>query len=150
MGFNQRGKLPIRRQSLPMLLDEPFALIDREGRVELWRLLRETLDHHGTPAVFVTHDADEALALGDQLVRYERGRSQETGSPSDLLAGAHPVIVEGEPVTAPTSIGNGRAVVTLRSVAVEAPEELLRDVGKGPLRLALRSRPRRNGESSET
>jgi molybdate transport system ATP-binding protein len=39
-----------------LLLDEPFASIDQEGRASLRRMLRRTLASRGVPAVFVTHD----------------------------------------------------------------------------------------------
>lgn len=68
-----------------LLLDEPFASIDHEGRRALRRLLRETLDRHGTPAVFVTHDPEEALDLGDHLFRIEAGRVTASGSPQGVL-----------------------------------------------------------------
>ncbi|UQA58828.1 ATP-binding cassette domain-containing protein [Polyangium aurulentum] len=57
-----------------LLLDEPFSALDRAAREELGRKLREALDRRGLSAVLVTHDPDEAAALGDRVVRFERGR----------------------------------------------------------------------------
>ena len=68
-----------------LLLDEPFASIDEAGQLALRTAVRETLARHGTPAVLVTHDRDEALAMGDSLVRYERGRTIGAGSPQEML-----------------------------------------------------------------
>jgi ABC-type sulfate/molybdate transport systems ATPase subunit len=70
-----------------LLLDEPFASIDRDGRRRLRRTLAQTLARHDTPAVFVTHDPAEALELGDRVVLYERGRTVRTGHPADLIPG---------------------------------------------------------------
>lgn len=71
-----------------LLLDEPFAAIDYDGRAELREVLRRTLALHETPAVFITHDPQEALALGDRLLKFERGRSVGTGTPSEFLGEA--------------------------------------------------------------
>ena len=68
-----------------LLLDEPFSSIDQLGRETLGRVLRSTLMRHGIPAVFVTHDPEEALTLGDRLVRFETGRTTESGTPAALL-----------------------------------------------------------------
>ncbi len=70
-----------------LLLDEPFASIDVDGRAEVRETLQRTLAHHGTPAVFITHDRDEARALADRVVLFERGRTAASGSP-ELLAPA--------------------------------------------------------------
>jgi molybdate transport system ATP-binding protein len=77
-----------------LLLDEPFAAIDRAGRRRLRGVLRETLKRHGTPAVFVTHSPGEALDLGTRLVLYERGRTVKCGPPGELLGDAA-ITIEG-------------------------------------------------------
>jgi molybdate transport system ATP-binding protein len=71
-----------------LLLDEPFASIDDHGRKELEKLLRTTVDRHGVPAVLVTHDKREALAVGDKAVRFVRGKTAESGDPRELLGPA--------------------------------------------------------------
>ena len=112
------------RQRL-LLPDEPFASIDREGRAALRALVREVIDRRGVPAVLVTHDAAEAIAMGDRLVRFGRGRTMESGSPRSLLPTRDEVILEGSlHSVAPTPEGRARA--TLRDAVIEAPEELLR------------------------
>ncbi|MDP2726391.1 MAG: ABC transporter ATP-binding protein [Dehalococcoidia bacterium] len=69
-----------------LLLDEPFADLDpptREGLMaELKPILRET----GTTTVFVTHDRDEALRLGDRLAVMIHGRIIQVGRPQEVLA----------------------------------------------------------------
>jgi molybdate transport system ATP-binding protein len=71
-----------------LLLDEPLSALDRPARLELGRYLREALDRRRLSAVLVTHDADEALALGDVFVRFERGRSAEEIAPDRMIVGA--------------------------------------------------------------
>ena len=68
-----------------VLLDEPFAAIDYDGRGALRETLTRTLAQHETPAVFITHDPDEARAVGDRLVLFERGRTVRAGTPATIL-----------------------------------------------------------------
>ena len=51
-----------------VLLDEPFAALDPLTRGESQRWLRELVSELGLTAVLVTHDLEEALAVGDQLI----------------------------------------------------------------------------------
>jgi molybdate transport system ATP-binding protein len=108
-----------------LLLDEPFASIDLAGRAALRRGVRSLLAHHGTPAVFVTHDADEALELGDSMVLFERGRTGASGRPEDLLWGGRSVFVTGQVVGSPSPLPGGRVSVALREAVIEAPGDLL-------------------------
>jgi molybdate transport system ATP-binding protein len=109
-----------------LLLDEPFASIDQAGREALRRGLREVIDRRGIPAVLVTHDADEAIALGDRLVRFARGQTALTGDPRALLGGDQRVRVTGTRAGPVEALGEGRARATLRDAVVEGPEEALR------------------------
>jgi molybdate transport system ATP-binding protein len=68
-----------------LLLDEPFASIDRAGRSALWATLRAVLERRGTPAVLVTHDAGEARRVGHAAVLLEEGRSVAAGRPEDVI-----------------------------------------------------------------
>ena len=70
-----------------LLLDEPFAFIDPTGRKELRNLLLNSLRRRGISALLVTHSRDEALAMGNRVVLYERGRTLAQGSPALVLAG---------------------------------------------------------------
>jgi molybdate transport system ATP-binding protein len=122
-----------------LLLDEPFASIDQEGRAALQALLRQVLTRHAIPAVFVTHSVEEALALGDTLVRFERGRTVESGRPAVLLQRTRRVTVSG-PIGPEETLDDGLAQVTLASATVIAPREVLRPDADGVLRLDLQAR----------
>ncbi|MFT4571002.1 MAG: molybdate transport system ATP-binding protein [Hyphomicrobiaceae bacterium] len=69
-----------------LLLDEPFAALDRDARRSMRSSLKAALTAHQTPAVLVTHDKDDALELGDMVVRLDAGRSVATGTPAEMLA----------------------------------------------------------------
>ena len=77
-----------------LVLDEPFASIDQTGRAELREALLNTLDSREVPALFVTHDPMEAIAVGDRLVRFEVGKSCECGDPREILSDVLPRVRE--------------------------------------------------------
>jgi NitT/TauT family transport system ATP-binding protein len=51
-----------------MLMDEPFASVDAQTRADLEDLILEVRKEYGVTVVFVTHDIDEAVYLGDRIV----------------------------------------------------------------------------------
>ena len=67
-----------------LLLDEPLAALDlklrRSMQVELKRIQRTT----GIAFVFVTHDQEEALALGDRIAVMDEGKIMQFGTPQDI------------------------------------------------------------------
>lgn len=68
-----------------LLLDEPLSSLDRELRERLARDLRRILTETGTPAILVTHDHSEAVAIADRLGIMLDGRLVQVGSPRDVL-----------------------------------------------------------------
>jgi molybdate transport system ATP-binding protein len=120
-----------------LLLDEPFAAIDAEGRAGLQRLLRAVIDRRRVPAVVVTHSAAEALALGDRLVRVERGRTVAAGDPRALLPGGQGVTIAGMRRGPGEALGAGRVRVHLDEAMIEGPEERLRGSAGGDEALRL-------------
>lgn len=64
-----------------LMLDEPLAALDRALRAQLQEELREVLHASNIPAIYVTHDQDEALALGDRLALLNEGEIVQSGSP---------------------------------------------------------------------
>src|SRR5690606_6088194 len=48
-----------------MLMDEPFGAVDPIVRAQLQREFKRLVDDLGKTVVFVTHDVDEAILLGD-------------------------------------------------------------------------------------
>jgi NitT/TauT family transport system ATP-binding protein len=68
-GMRQRVQLARGLAGAPraVMMDEPFAALDTQTRAAMQRLLIDTWRAHPTTIVFVTHDVDEALALGDRV-----------------------------------------------------------------------------------
>jgi len=58
-----------------LVLDEPFASIDRAGKDALLDCLAGVLERRRLPAVLVTHDSREAKRIGSVVVGFERGRT---------------------------------------------------------------------------
>jgi molybdate transport system ATP-binding protein len=69
-----------------LLMDEPFAALDAPTRARLRRDVRQLLNSSGTPAVLVTHDRAEALAMGDTVVVVIAGRVRQVGATSDVFS----------------------------------------------------------------
>ncbi|PII83218.1 ABC transporter ATP-binding protein [Leucobacter sp. OLJS4] len=70
-----------------LLMDEPFGAVDPIVRAELQQELLRLQRELGKTVVFVTHDIDEALLLGDQIVILDAGaRIVQQGSPDEILA----------------------------------------------------------------
>lgn len=51
-----------------MLLDEPFGALDTKIRSDLQKLLRDLWQETGKTVIFVTHDLEEALIMGQRIV----------------------------------------------------------------------------------
>ncbi|GJL92486.1 ABC transporter ATP-binding protein [Hyphococcus sp.] len=74
------------RRPKALLLDEPFASIDVALRKRLREELRRVLKHQNAAVLLVTHDADEALALGDRIALMNAGEVIEVATPEDLFS----------------------------------------------------------------
>lgn len=70
-----------------LLMDEPFGAVDPLVRGRLQQELRSIQDELSKTIVFVTHDVDEAVKLGDRVaVLRVGGRLAQYAPPSELLA----------------------------------------------------------------
>jgi len=71
-------------QPTALLLDEPFSNLDSALRREVRTEVRQLLQATGMTAVFVTHDREEALVLGDRVAVMDAGRIVQIGSPAEI------------------------------------------------------------------
>jgi thiamine transport system ATP-binding protein len=67
-----------------LLLDEPLSALDRGLREHLVGVLDETLRAAGVPALYVTHDQDEAFSLADRVAVLGEGRLLQLADPATL------------------------------------------------------------------
>ena len=67
-----------------LLFDEPFGALDAQIRTTLRREIRSLLKKVKVPSVFITHDQEEALELGDRIAVLNRGRLEQIGTPYDV------------------------------------------------------------------
>jgi iron(III) transport system ATP-binding protein len=63
-----------------LLMDEPLTNLDTDLRSELLQLVCEIVRSRETALVYVTHDEDEACAVGGRQMRLENGHLVESGS----------------------------------------------------------------------
>ena len=131
-GMQQRVALARALAPRPdvVLLDEPFSNLDTALRTQLRADVREILRAAGTAAIFVTHDQDEALSLGDRMAVMVRGRVEQV---------APPEVVYGEPATpfvatfvgianlVPAERRGGEAATRLGAVRVVGPRDARTD-----------------------
>lgn len=75
-GEAQRAALAraLVREPELLLLDEPFAALDALTRLQMHELVLGLWRRHRPAVLLITHDIDEAIALGDRVVVLEAGR----------------------------------------------------------------------------
>ncbi len=69
-----------------LFLDEPFAALDAPTRASVMEHVGEVLRETGVTTLFVTHDRDEALALGDQVGVLIGGRLLQLDRPEVVFS----------------------------------------------------------------
>jgi iron(III) transport system ATP-binding protein len=140
-----------------VLLDEPFSSLDANLRVRLRQQTAEVLRASDTTAVFVTHDRQEALSIGDRVAVLHGGALEQVDRPqtvfhaprtrfvatfigeADLLAGdvrdgvAH-TAVGALPVTGVDVDGPADVMIRPHEVVVQACDEGNATVGHGEFR----------------
>ena len=72
-----------------LLLDEPFSNLDSNLREQVRRDVLAILKASQVTAIFVTHDQEEALFLGDVVAVMNDGQIEQTGSPEAIFH--HPI-----------------------------------------------------------
>ena len=67
-----------------LLFDEPFGALDTQTRTHLRREIRALLRRVNVPAIFITHDQEEALELGDRVAVINKGHIEQIGTPYEI------------------------------------------------------------------
>jgi spermidine/putrescine transport system ATP-binding protein len=72
-----------------LMLDEPLGALDRTLREQLSLELRQILHESGVPAIYVTHDQEEAFAIADRLLLLHDGVILQDGRPHEIYHHPH-------------------------------------------------------------
>ena len=67
-----------------LLLDEPLSNLDAKLRVKMREEIREIQKKYEITMVFVTHDQEEAMVLGDQIAIMDQGQLVQIGKPEEV------------------------------------------------------------------
>jgi molybdopterin-binding protein len=139
-----------------LLLDEPLSAVDLETREQMQQELKEVHRRFGVTIIHVTHDFEEAVALGHRVAVLNQGRIAQVGTPEEVLR--HPASEfvarfalsrnvfageagDGEPGSATITIGDTKLIATtdLRGEVHLSlrPEDIL--ISKEPLRSTARN-----------
>ena len=95
------GRVIVRKPGL-ILMEEPFADLDRAMRMRMWKEILRIHEELGTTVVYVTNDPAEALALGTRVIVMAEGTIQQQGTPQMLKERPNSLLIAG-------FIGNGFA-----------------------------------------
>jgi len=92
----------VRKPDL-LLMDEPFAALDPEMRLQLQDLLLKLHRQHNFSVILVTHDMAEIFRLADHVGLMETGKLVRFGTPSELYLNKVPqpgtLLIYGEVLT---------------------------------------------------
>jgi glycine betaine/proline transport system ATP-binding protein len=86
-GMQQRVGLARALATNPtiMLMDEAFSALDPLIRREMQEELLKLQDQHERTVVFISHDLDEAMRIGDRIAMMQGGQVLQVGTPREIL-----------------------------------------------------------------
>ncbi|OYR42687.1 MULTISPECIES: ABC transporter ATP-binding protein [unclassified Halorubrum] len=85
-GQKQRVALgrAIAREPEVFLFDEPLSNLDAKLRTEMRAEIQKLQKEFGVTAMYVTHDQEEAMTMGDRLAILNDGKLQQVGEPTEV------------------------------------------------------------------
>lgn len=72
-------------QPAVVLLDEPFSNLDAQLRTQVRNEVKQILTEAAATSIFVTHDQEEALLLGDMIAVMSKGKIEQVDNPEDIF-----------------------------------------------------------------
>ena len=100
----------IVRQPKAFLFDEPLSNLDAKLRVEMRAELKRLHRRLQTTTIYVTHDQEEAMTLGDRIVVMKDGKIQQCDTPLDVYDRPTNRFVAGFVGTPPMNFFHGQLV----------------------------------------
>ncbi|WP_135305070.1 ABC transporter ATP-binding protein [Haloarcula amylovorans] len=88
------GRAIIRRPAV-FLMDEPLANLDAKLKVSMRSRIKVLQREMDITTLYVTHDQEEAMSLGDKLVVMDDGNIQQIGSPDEVYHEPANIFVAG-------------------------------------------------------
>src|SRR5205814_8130054 len=85
----------IREDAKALLADEPFSNLDAQLRTQMRAEFKELQQRLGLPCIFVTHDQEEALAVGDRIAVMNQGKIVQVRTARELYHEPNSVFVAG-------------------------------------------------------
>jgi len=116
----------IVRQPKAFLFDEPLSNLDAKLRVEMRAELKRLHHQLQTTTIYVTHDQEEAMTLGERIVVLKDGRIQQVGPPLEVYRKPANRFVAGFVGTPPMNFLEGRLVQADGGVAFDEGAALIR------------------------
>ena len=114
-----------------LLMDEPFSALDPLIRSKLQDELLELQSRVKKTILFVSHDLDEALRLGDHITIMQNGRIVQTGTAEDIvLAPADDYVAEFVRHMNPLNVLTGGMIMRSRMHMVQDGNALWLDEGR--------------------
>jgi multiple sugar transport system ATP-binding protein len=152
LSAGQRQRTAIGRATVRVpavfLLDEPLTHLEAAERIRLRTELGSLLHGLGTTAVYVTHDQDQAMAIGDRVAVMRAGRIEQVAEPWKLYLRPDNIFVAsfmGEPgmslLAGRLEADTGRTWVVLGNQRLPfpgSPSGLLRSRVGGPVTVGIR------------
>ena len=126
-----------------LLLDEPFAALDRNLRLDMQIEVKRLQRAFGLTTILVTHDQDEAMSVADRIAVMNKGRVEQFDTPVAIYDRPKTLFVNGFIGTTNllggriASVANGTASVTLDAGATLALPAQGLDAG-APVLLSVR------------
>ncbi len=107
----------IVRQPKAFLFDEPLSNLDAKLRVEMRAELKRLHHRLQTTTIYVTHDQEEAMTLGDRIVVMRDGLVQQCGAPLEVYDAPKNRFVAGFVGTPPMNFFEGRLAAAIGGLA---------------------------------
>lgn len=68
-----------------ILLDEPMSALDVDTRLHLRKEIKDIQQEFGTTMIYITHDQEEAFAMGDRIMVIKQGVIEQIGTPQEII-----------------------------------------------------------------